>query len=361
MRILVLGGTGAMGVELVKILAARGEELIVTSRSVRESEWKNVRYIQGDAHDMKFLKAALGGGDLDAIVDFMVYATEEFALRRDLLLNATAQYIFLSSSRVYADSEMPIREDSPRLLDVIRDEAYLRTDEYALAKARQEDLLYESGKQNWTIVRPYITYNSERLQLGVYEKELWLYRALHGQTIVFSRDIAGHMTTLTWGKNVAEGIAALAGNSRALGKPVHITTKESICWNEVLELYQRVFREVTGKPMKVKWIDSSERIGRAKGGQYQIKYDRLFNRTFDHSEIMLLTNGSIDFVSPRVGLERCLRSFLEKPRFREISARAQAWMDLETRERTPLFQFNGYQNRMKYMIGRYTPYFKIHA
>ena len=43
MKILALGGTGAMGVDLVKILARRGENMTVTSRSERASEFGNVR------------------------------------------------------------------------------------------------------------------------------------------------------------------------------------------------------------------------------------------------------------------------------------------------------------------------------
>lgn len=238
MKILVLGGTGAMGVDLVRTLAERGNDVTVTSRSSHQSDFKNVNYVCGNAHDIPFLKTLLSE-KYDAVVDFMSYRTEAFEARRDLFLNSTAQLVFLSSSRVYADSKAPITENSPLLLDTTTDEAYLQTGEYALAKARQEKLLRESGKTNWTIVRPYITYSSQRLQLGVFEKELWLYRALRGQTVVFPKDIAGHTTTLTWGKDVACGIAALLGNSEALGKSFHITTSTSIRWDEVLGLYQR--------------------------------------------------------------------------------------------------------------------------
>ena len=64
-----------------------------------------------------------------------------------------------------------------------------------LAKARQEDLLFNSGNNNWTIVRPYITYSENRFQLGIYEKEGWLNRALSGNDIIFSRDIGDCITT----------------------------------------------------------------------------------------------------------------------------------------------------------------------
>lgn len=353
MKILVLGGTGAMGVNLVDIFAERGEEITVTSRSPRKSAYENVTYVQGDAHDLKFLDNILRK-PCDVIIDFMVYNTEEFKARRDLLLGSTTQYVFLSSGRVYAGSKKPITEDFPRLLDGTTDKVYLRTDEYALTKARQENLLFESGKDNWTIVRPYITYSSDRLQLGVFEKEVWLYRALHGQTIVFPNDIADRTTTLTCGEDVALGIALLAGNSKAYGKVFHITTSESIRWREVLELYQRVFYEVTGSVMKVKMVDTSVRMGEAMGNHYQIKYDRLFDRMFDNEKITRLIGG-INFVPTKDGLERCLRKFLEAPRFRNISITKLVWMDKETGEKTRLAYITSSKSKIKYVLFRYVP------
>ena len=59
MKILVLGGTGAMGVDLVKNLGERAEKVIVTSRSKRKSEFNNVKYVKGDAHDTAFLQSLL--------------------------------------------------------------------------------------------------------------------------------------------------------------------------------------------------------------------------------------------------------------------------------------------------------------
>lgn len=354
MRIAILGGTGAMGVYLTRILAERGEELTITSRSSHNSEFKNVNYVQGNAHDTTFLKTLLNE-KYDAVVDFMVYSTKEFGLKRDIFLDSTAQYVLLSSSRVYANSKTPIMESFPRLLDVIKDEAFLQTDDYALKKARQENLLRESGKTNWTIVRPYITYSAHRLQLGTFEKEHWLYRALHGRTVVFPKDIADRATTLTWGGDVAWGIAACIGNPEAYGKAFHITTSTAIRWGEVLELYQHVFHEVTGDPMKVKLIDTSEKMGKVMGDQYKIRYDRLFDRTFNNGEILRLTGG-IDFMPPKDGLERCLREFLEKPGFLYVPwSEVLAWMDKEAGEKTRLTELPSLKRKIKYVFYRYAP------
>ncbi len=351
MKILVLGGTGAMGVDLVKILGERGENVTVTSRSERKSEFNNVKYIRGDAHEIAFLKTLLAE-KYDAIVDFMVYNTEEFKLRRDMLLDATDQYLFLSSSRVYADSKTPITEDSPRLLDVTTDSEYLKTDEYALTKARQENLLRESGKTNWTIIRPYITYSNQRLQLGVYEKELWLYRALHDKTTVFPKAIAEKYTTMTLGADVAMGISKLIGNEKAMGEAFHITTDKAIKWNDVLAIYKRVFRDVTGKDIKIMYVDDPKQIYEAMGNKYQVIYDRLFDRRFDNTKF-LQTVGEYKFESPEIGLEKCLREFLEKPKFKGNPS--FAIMDKLAGERTKLSEIQGVKQKCKYFAVRYLP------
>ena len=59
------------------------------------------------------------------IIDFMHYGTEEFKKRYQLLLANTAQYVFLSSSRVYAASETPLTEESLRLVDKVADKDFI--------------------------------------------------------------------------------------------------------------------------------------------------------------------------------------------------------------------------------------------
>ncbi|HHT04352.1 MAG TPA: NAD-dependent epimerase/dehydratase family protein, partial [Bacteroidales bacterium] len=284
MKVLILGGTGAMGVHLVNLLSKQECEITVTSRSRRKSK-DNIEYIQGNARDVVFLQTTILNKKWDVIIDFMVYSTPLFKERAELLLQATSQYVFLSSARVYADSKEPIKENSSRLLDVSQDEVFLSLDEYSLTKARQEDILKNSGRSNWTIIRPYITYAENRLQLGVLEKEEWLYRALKGRTIFFSEDINSKFTTLTYGHDVAKGIVSIIGNKEALGEAFHITTNEAITWGSVLNIYLSVLEKHLGYEPKVvlKDLESYNNIESHK--KYQIKYDRMFDRKFDNSKI----------------------------------------------------------------------------
>lgn len=283
-NILIFGGTGAMGTPLVKLLSDNADyDIWVTSRSEHQ-DFKNVRYLCGNAQNDDFFKELLKRENWDVIVDFMVYDTPKFEKRYIELLKHCKQYLYISSCRVYAQSEELITENTRRLLDVSTDKKFLSTDEYALTKARQENLLLASNFNNYTIVRPSITYNSHRLQLGVLEKEHWLYRALQGRTIVFSKDMSEKLTTMTLGTDVAKGICGLIGKETALGDIFHITSPKSCKWSDVLNVYLDIIEELTGKKPKVMFTDKSTCF-KVKWNIYQLIYCRYYNRAFDNSKI----------------------------------------------------------------------------
>ena len=68
-KILILGGTGAMGAHLVSILENTENKVYVTTRKQRANR-NNITYVQGNAHG--FIRPLLQDG-FDAVVDFMVY------------------------------------------------------------------------------------------------------------------------------------------------------------------------------------------------------------------------------------------------------------------------------------------------
>lgn len=351
MKVLILGGTGAIGSHLVDILADQGIQCFVTTRKNRQNR-ENVFYIKGNALSNVFLEELLETY-WDAIIDFMIYTEESFALRVSKILNKTSQYVFLSSSRVYANSNELLKENSPRLLDSCKDKKFLGSNEYALIKAKGENILLNLEKENWTIVRPYLTYSENRLQLGSLEKESWLYRILHGRSLVFSEDIGSTYTTLTYGYDVAKSIAKLIGNKRAIGEIIHITTDDYHTWYEVLNIYIKLLEKEIGKKVNVVM---------RKNTPYSFflhtKYDRLYNRRFDNSKLKSIV-GDLDFTSAEYGLTKCLKDFLREPVFNQIDWKKEATYDKIAGEKTSLSEIPLFKDKLIYLLIRYLVSFKF--
>lgn len=246
-KILILGGTGAMGVYLLERLKQTEHEVYVTSRSGHPDEG-NIHYIEGNAKDDDFLLPLLANG-YDCIIDFMVYSTFEFVDRYK------------------------------QLLDVVKDAKYRKTDEYALTKARQEKLLRESGSGNYTIVRPSVTFSKLRFQLGTLEAGVLIHRMLQKRPVVFARDILKKQAAFSWAGDVAEMIECLILNPKALGEVFNVCSAEKQTWGDVAGYY----REIAG--LEIVPVDLKT-YAKIAGGWYQIMYDRMVDRVMDNSKIL---------------------------------------------------------------------------
>jgi len=287
-KILVLGGTGTMGVYLVPELADMGYQVNVVSLDNVLSNNPSITYVQADAKDISFLHSLLQD-EYDAIVDFLIYSTKEFSDKYEMMLSSTDHYIFLSSYRVYADSAVPIKEDSPRLLDVSDDKEFLATEDYSLYKARQEDILKASKYDNWTIVRPAVTYSKFRYQLVTLEAANTVGRAFAGKEVVLPEQAKNIQATMSWAGDVAKMIAGLLFNEKARGETFTVATAEHHTWGEIADYYKDICN------LKAVWVDKKDYIGIICPDPYQInaswqlEYDRLFDRIMDNSKVLQAT------------------------------------------------------------------------
>lgn len=267
-----------------------------------------------------------------------------------MLLASTNQYIFLSSSRVYAESKDLLTETSPRLLDCCTDTDYMKTDEYALAKARQEDILLQGNSRNWTIVRPYVTFSDERLQLCSMEKDNWLYRALKGRKIVVAKDLIEKETTFTYGLDVARAIMSIMYKKDALGEVFHITSPNHYKWKVFLEVYRQTIKDFTGKEVEVCY---TEHWKDCMGGAYaQVFYDRMYNRMFDNSKISQYIDLAT-FHDPKDALRICLTNFLQNPHFGYINWEREVGRDRLSGDWSTLFELNGLRSKLWYIKKRF--------
>ena len=288
-KILVLGGTGAMGVYLVPKLIERGYAVDVASLDKVESEVPNLRYFTGDCFDIDYVSGLLKNG-YDGIVDFMIYNQDKFEKRHKMFLDNTSHYIYLSTYRIYANEEHPVKETSPRLLDVSADEAFLATDDYSLYKAKGEDVLLGSSYKNWTAIRPAITYSKRRFQLVTLEAPNVVKRALNGKKVVLPKEAKDVKATMSWAGDVAEMIARLLFNEKAYREIFTVSTAEHMTWGEVADIY----KELIG--LEAVWVDAVDYVNILSqnkpipnGNWYQLIYDRLFDRVMDNSKILGVT------------------------------------------------------------------------
>ena len=286
-KILVPGGTGAMGVYLIPELLNMGYQVDVIALDVGEIQSDALRYIQADAKNYDFIAEQLKNG-YDAVVDFMVYPKrEEYERFLPLYLNNTQHYIYLSSYRVYANEEQPVKETSPRLLDVSTDSVLLSSGDYCIYKAQGEDFLRNSKFDHFTIIRPAITYSKRRFQLITMEYPLVVRRMLEGKTLVLPEAAMNVQATMSWAGDVAKMIARLLLNPKAYRETYSVCTAEHHTWGEIAEMYARIggLNYCTTDTDTFLQIISPNNIY----ARQQLVYDRYFERIMDNSKILEIT------------------------------------------------------------------------
>lgn len=286
-KALVLGGTGALGVYMVEELLRTGNTVDAVTMDDAVSDNPNLRYLKVNAKDNAVLDELLRN-NYDCIIDYMLYfSKEEFGKRYLKLLDNTKHYIFLSSYRIYADSTTPITEQSDRLLDVATDPVYLNSKDYSLFKAEQEDMLHASGRKNYTVLRPAITYSKNRFQLTILEASTVVYRMRAGKTLVLPEEAMDKQATMSWAGDAAKMVSALLLNDKAFGEVYTISTSEHHTWREIAEMY----RDIGGlKYITVNYNDFLDIIAPENIHTHQqLVYDRLFNRVVDNNKILKIS------------------------------------------------------------------------
>ena len=286
-KVLVLGSTGAMGQYLVPYLADMGCSVTAVSLDDETPCRDSVTCVKGNAKDREFLTGLLSQ-KFDGVVDFMIYGNRDFPDYYKLYLDNTDHYIFLSSCRVYANEEVPVRETSPRLLDVSRDEKLLASNDYCIHKAKAENILMLSDYKNWTIVRPATTFSKMRYQLVTLEAVNTVGRAQKGKKVVLPVQARDKPATLCWAGDVSMMIAKLLFNESAKREIFNVCSAEHRTWSEIADYYYRL----TG--LESVWVDKEDYLrilnpDMGLGTRWQLEYARMFDRITDNSKVLKAT------------------------------------------------------------------------
>jgi nucleoside-diphosphate-sugar epimerase len=143
MRVLVMGGTQFNGLALVHELANTGHEVTILNRGKSPADLPiGIHRVYADRYNESQMREVLAGVDVDAVIDVSAYRPEDVELMIDIFRGRIAHYIFISSTVIYAASDLyPIAEEHP----VERGPAQ---NEYGLNKLKCEDILIREWREN---------------------------------------------------------------------------------------------------------------------------------------------------------------------------------------------------------------------
>src|SRR5579863_3088223 len=228
LRVLFLGGTGVISSACSRLAAERGIELSVLNRgqSTGRPLPPEATLLRGDARDPASVRAALGGREFDAVVDWVAYTPDHVRADIDTFRGRTGQYVFISSASAYQTppSRVPVTESTP-----LRN-PYLQ---YSRDKIACEELLraaYRDGGFPATIVRPSHTYDKTNVPLhGGWTA---LARMRQGKPVVVHGD-GTSLWTLTHHADFAQGFVPLLGHPRTLGESFHITSDDVLTCDQI--------------------------------------------------------------------------------------------------------------------------------
>ena len=239
MKILFIGGTGIISAAISRLLIERGDELYLLNRGNRNHTLPEgaVSLVADINKEEEKVAELIKDLEFDAVADFIAFVPSQLERDYRLFKNKTKQFLFISSASAYQKplSDYRITEGTP-----LANPCW----EYSRNKIACEETLmhlYRNEQFPVTIVRPSHTYDERSVPLGVHgRKGSWqtIKRIKEGKPIIIHGD-GTSLWTMTHNSDFAKGFAGLLGNIHAIGESVHITSDETLTWNQIHESIAR--------------------------------------------------------------------------------------------------------------------------
>ncbi|MBE6602001.1 MAG: hypothetical protein E7637_05810 [Ruminococcaceae bacterium] len=303
-KVLLIAGGGTLGTYTAKELLRLGAWVDVICPEEKTSDHPRLRFIRDYVSDT-LLESLFAKTHYHGIVNFLHYPDEnEYKRVHPLLMKNTDHLIFLSSYRVYANEQHPVREDAPRLHEAYPTEELLKEDTYGIKKALCEDYLFGERKgERWTIVRPVISFSSRRLDIVLNSRTQVLEHAESGKPLLLPSSVKSFGAGFDWAGNSGKLIANLLFRENAIGEAFTVYSGHGMTWGDVADAYI----DETG--VRVEWVSDSEYLeslptsSNPVGRRVMWEYDRKFNRDIDGTKILSVTGlTKNDFATVREGI-----------------------------------------------------------
>ena len=323
-KALFIGGTGTISSAITAQLAAEGEwELTLLNRGNRnDGVPANVRILQADINDEAAVEKLLAGTQWDCVCDFIGFVPAQVERDWRLFKGRTKQYMYISSASAYQKpAASPFITEGTPLVNPYW--------QYSRDKIACEDFLMEKHRSEGfpvTIIRPSHTYDERSVPLGVHgDNGSWqvLQRMLDGKPVIIHGDGTSQWT-LTHNSDFAKGFIGLMGNPHALGNTFHITSDETLTWNQI---YQTI-ADALGVPLKAVHV-SSEFLDAA--GPYDFRGgligDKATTVLFDNAKLKRAVPGFQATVRFEQGVRRTIAHLFAHPELQRPDPAFDAWCD----------------------------------
>jgi nucleoside-diphosphate-sugar epimerase len=323
MKALLIGGTGTISSAITNQLAKdENWELFLLNRGIHPLAIPaNVRVIKGDISNEEQAAEQLKGLEFDCVAEFTGFVPQQ--VERDIRLFAgkTKQFIYISSAAAYHTP--PAR---PRITEgMLLKNPYWQ---YARDKIACEEVLLEAFRTKGfpiTIVRPSHTYGERMIPFCLESpKGSWpvIKRMIEGKPIIVPGD-GSSLWTITFNEDFAKGFIGLMGNVHAIGEAVHITTDESLTWNQMAQAVADALH-VEYKPYCIPTDVLTALEPELSGG---LNGDKRHSVIFDNSKLKQLVPQFCATVSWSVGVQRALGNILKSPELRTEDPDFDRWCD----------------------------------
>ena len=322
MNILIIGGTGTISSAVVSLLLRQNHQITVINRGNKPLP-KGVNSFLCDAAQEEKIKQWLTGKFFDVVADFIAFRPEDVERDIRLFSGKTGQYIFISSASAYQKplQNYYIQESAPLSNPYWQ---YSR-DKIACEQRLMEE--YRSSLFPVTIVRPSHTYGDTSVPVGIHGKYgSWqtICRMMAGKPVIVHGD-GTSLWTMTHSSDFAIGFAGLLGNIHAIGEAVHITSDESVTWNQIYGILYRAL----GKQPNIVHI-SSDFLEKASGDWHfgqGLLGDKSNSVVFDNSKLKRLVPNYCASIRVDQGLPKALDYMLEHPDLQKQDVEFDQWCD----------------------------------
>jgi len=316
MRILFIGGTGVISTACSELCIDNGYDLYLLNRgqSLRVPPAK-AKIINADIRDTRAVKTILAKKKFDVVVDWIAYTEEHVKNDFEIFGDKTYQYIFISSASAYHKPPLilPITEDTP-----LHNPFWT----YSQGKIDCENFLMKLfTEENFpvTICRPSHTYDKTRFPL--YGNYTAFSRMKQNKSIIIHGD-GNTLWTLTNTRDFAKGFIGLLGNSKCIGEAYHITSDETMTWNQIAEtiaLAARLELKITHLPAEFITKYDEEWGSNITG-------DKGYDTVFNNSKIRSIIPQFKAVIPYREGIKEVI-SWYSEPKNQLVNSEIDLLMD----------------------------------